>query len=168
MVEARRGAHGINPNSNAQLDITLLPVNNATGYPNNSYHGGNVNNVPVQHKSFKHPSNHTNDTCIYGVSYQNNGFTAPRGYGVNGQDVMLDILDGYLGTEGAREKPHGAPNTVRILNVFYSVFYAIRFSVQTYDLWFSPPVFQSTIPNQSVYADQSGRSQWPGTGRFVP
>lgn len=124
VVEARRGATEIKPNSNAQLDITLLPVNNPSGYPKNDYHGGNVNHVPVQHKTFKHLSNYTNDTCSYGVNSQNNGFAGPQSYTANSQDVMLDILDGYLGMESeslsqSREKPHGAPNPVSVQN-FYS------------------------------------------------
>ncbi|XP_026776705.3 uncharacterized protein LOC113530680 [Pangasianodon hypophthalmus] len=140
VVEARRGASEINPNSNAQLDITLLPVTNASGYPNNGYHGGNVNNAPVQHQTFKHPSNYTKDTCSYGVNYQNNGFAGPQSYTVKGQDVMLDILDGYLGMESgslsqSREKPRGAPHT-------------------------------SSIQNQSVYTHQNGSNQWPVTDRI--
>lgn len=135
-MEARRGASEINPNSNTQLGITLLPVNNASGYPNNGYHGGNVNDVPVQHKSFKYPSNYPNATCSAAVNYQSSSFTAPQSYTVNAQDVMLDILDGYLGMESAslhqsREKPHGTPNPVSIQN-FYSVF---KPSVQ-FDCWF--------------------------------
>lgn len=121
VVEARRGTSEINPNSNTQLDITLLPVNNASGYPNNSYHGGNINSVPVQHKTFKHPTNYTSDVCSFGVNHQNNGFAGPQSYTVNGQDVMLDILDSYLGIESgslnqSREKPHGAPSMSSIQN----------------------------------------------------
>lgn len=131
VVEARRGATEINPNSNTQLDITLLPVSNTSGYPNSGFYGGNVNNVPVQHKTFKHLSNHTSDPCSYGV-YQNSGFAGPQSYTVKGQDAMLDILDGYLGMDSGSfsqslEKPHGAPNTVSLQN-FYSL-YTIRLSV---------------------------------------
>ncbi|KAG7323483.1 hypothetical protein KOW79_013185 [Hemibagrus wyckioides] len=122
VVEARRGATEINPNSNTQLDITLLPVSNTSGYPNSGFYGGNVNNIPVQHKTFKHLSNHTSDPCSYGV-YQNSGFAGPQSYTVKGQDVMLDILDGYLGMDSgsfsqSREKPHGAPNTSSIQSVY--------------------------------------------------
>ncbi|XP_027018166.2 uncharacterized protein LOC113653004 [Tachysurus fulvidraco] len=108
VVEARRGATEMNPNSNAHLDVTLLPVRNTSSYNNNGCRGGNVNNVPVQHKTSKPPSNHTSDPLSYGVNYHSSGFAGPQSYTVKGQDV-LDILDGYLGMD-SRENPHGAPN----------------------------------------------------------
>ncbi|KAF7696387.1 hypothetical protein HF521_006481 [Silurus meridionalis] len=111
VVEARRGTNEMNPNSNAQLDITLLPVNTTRGFLNNGCHGENISSTAPQQ-----PSDVSfTPSCSYGVGYQKHGVASPQSYSVSDQEVMMDILDGYLGvdtrTSQRAEKTHGATNT---------------------------------------------------------
>ncbi|TTI46074.1 hypothetical protein Baya_15438 [Bagarius yarrelli] len=98
-----------------ELDITLLPVNNGSIFHSDGCYGGSVNNVPVQHMS-QSVSQNTGDSCGSRVDYPYSAAAGPRSYSVSGQDVMLDILDGYLGINAAgfgatREKTRGTQTT---------------------------------------------------------
>ncbi|KAG9269354.1 hypothetical protein AMEX_G16378 [Astyanax mexicanus] len=154
-VEARRGATETSPNSSTNttnLDITLLPVNTANDYHVNSYNGlarshnsdrelrpvgpcsGMSNDVRVGNgKAVNYSSDYTDGL----VNLHGYGFRCPKSYQSNGgQDVTLDILNGYL-SQGSNFTPSpsnpGPPET-------------------------------SSRGNQSVYCYQDSNKQWPLTG----
>ncbi|KAI4904592.1 hypothetical protein NFI96_027517, partial [Prochilodus magdalenae] len=123
-VKARRGAADNGPNSGTgtpNLDITLLPVNTANNYHAKGHDGptrchsagrdvnsggpcgGIRNDLSVEHTdAFSHPSDYS--FADGSVSHHSHGFHCPERYPVNGgQDVTLDILNGYL------DQSHGNP-----------------------------------------------------------
>ncbi|XP_072552317.1 uncharacterized protein mtcl3b isoform X2 [Salminus brasiliensis] len=156
-VEARRGASETGPNSSTNttnLDITLLPINAASDYPISGYNGptrshgnnrevrpvdpcsGTRTNLPVGQTRAVHYSSDYSGGAVNPHSY---GFHCPESYQINGgQDVTLDILNGYLGQGSNFTPSHSNPG----------------------------PPDTSSRGNQSVYCYQDGSKQWPLTGRI--
>ncbi|KAL7863932.1 hypothetical protein AOLI_G00153520 [Acnodon oligacanthus] len=158
-VEARRGAAENSPNSSTDtpnLDITLLPVNTTNHCHGNSHNGptrchsnmidvhpvgqcgGVRNDLSVEHTNgYNHPSDYSYSNAS--GSHHSSGFYCPERYRVNGgQDVTLDILNGYLGQGPDYRQSHGHPG----------------------------PQHLSSRGNPSVYCYQDGSKQWPVTGRI--
>ncbi|XP_051948171.1 uncharacterized protein LOC127619331 [Xyrauchen texanus] len=126
-VKARREANETNTNhltNNKSLNITLLPVNQANGYPS----GRPNNNLPVRQSNgvqggpsvmrsfgFHHPSNYCNGSNNYMLNPLSNSSHNPNScHNIDNQDTTLDILNRYLqqGTQlGNNQRNLGAPNT---------------------------------------------------------